>query len=235
VLFNALHFLERMGLILLSDNTKDTSTLYIPLNNDELNLFFSRQSVEDVELFKLLLRSYSGLFTHSVKIYESEIAGCAELSVEQVTERLNYFHQLGAVHYAPARHAPSLVMLQNRIKEQDLYISPEIYRYRKEAAQKRLESVLFYVQSDERCRSAALLHYFGELDSPSCGNCDVCLKHHREQVTAQTYNRIKEAVCDLQKQGEQDVKAVIFALSPRFDEEQVIRVIRFMRDRGEWR
>ncbi|MDR1112961.1 MAG: RecQ family ATP-dependent DNA helicase [Bacteroidales bacterium] len=233
-LFSILHFLERMGLIFLSDDTEHVSTLYIPLNNSELDIFYSHLSIEDVELFKLLLRSYSGLFTHSVRINESEIARRAELSVELVTERLNHFHRLGAIHYAPARHAPSFIMLHNRIKEQDLYIGPEIYRYRKEAAQKRLESVLLFVQSEKRCRSVMLLRYFGEHNSTPCGSCDVCLKHHQEQVTSQTYNSIKEAVLALQKRDEQDIKSVIFTLSQRFDEEQVIRVIRFMKDRGEW-
>jgi ATP-dependent DNA helicase RecQ len=232
-LFSALHFLERMGLIFLSDDTENISTIYIPLNDNELDLFYSRQSDEDIALFKLLLRSYSSLFTHSVKINEAEIARRAELPVEQVVACLNRFHRLGVLRYAPARHTPILIWQQNRIKEKDIHISHEVYRRRKEVAQKRLETVLHFVQSKEECRSVLLLRYFGERKSIPCGSCDVCLQQHQEQIAVQTYNCIKKAVIELQKQGNQDIKSIIFTLSKQFDEEQVIKVVRIMRDRGE--
>ena len=231
-LFSALHFLERMGLIGLSDDTERSSTLYIQLSNNELELFYAQQSAEDITLFQLLLRSYSGLFSNSVKINEAEIARRAELSIEQVIACLNRFHRLGAVRYAQARHTPTIIFLQNRIKEQDIYITPDIYRQRKEAAQKRLDAVLHFVQSKEKCRSVLLLSYFGERKSTPCGNCDVCLQQHHEQVTAQIYDRIKEAVIEQQQQGNQDIKSIIVALSKQFDEEQVVKVIRVMQDRG---
>ena len=51
-LFSALHFLERMGLIALSDDTERSSTLYIPLNTNELEFFYKQQSAEDITLFQ---------------------------------------------------------------------------------------------------------------------------------------------------------------------------------------
>jgi superfamily II DNA helicase RecQ len=78
-----------------------------------------------------------------------------------------------------------------------------------------------------------LLRYFGERKSTPCNGCDVCLQQHQEQVTAQIYNRIGKAIIALQEQGNQDIKSIICTLSPQFDEEQIIKVIRIMRDRGE--
>jgi len=231
--FNVLHFLERMGLIFLSNDPEQISTLYIPLNNKELEMFYANQSEVNVNIFKILLRSYSGLFSHSVKINEAEIARRADMSLEQIVEVLQRFHRLGVVHYAQARHVPTIVFLQNRIKEQDIYLPPEVYRQRKKAAAKRLHAVLKFVQSQEECRSVLLLRYFGECKSTPCGNCDVCLHQNHEQVTFITYNQIKKAVIELQEQGYHDIRSIIFTLSQRFEEEQVVKVVRTMLDRGE--
>ena len=70
--------------------------------------------------------------------------------------------------------------LCDRVPMRDVYISPEVYRMRKESARERLEAMLDYASQEwDGCRSRFLQQYFGESDAEECGVCDLCIERKR--------------------------------------------------------
>src|SRR5690554_3081745 len=67
-------------------------------------------------------------------------------------------------------------------------IDKKVYQTRKDVANKKLESMLNFVQ-EPICRSILLLKYFGQEGQP-CGKCDVCLAEEKSNYSASELQEI---------------------------------------------
>ena len=222
--------MEKTGAILLEDDKYVPPQLMIPLSREDFDQLQKRESYRKEETFmQLILRSYSGVFSRYVTIDEEELARRAGCTRRQVVAKLHQLHDLGYIDYQPGTSLPQLLFVRPRVEEQRLFYDRTVYTRRKEVAAKRLESVQHYVTTDSICRSRQLLAYFGEMESPACGKCDVCLKRAKEQFTKDEFLQISEAVLSIYDECE-DIKAVVECLCTRFDEEKIVNVTRWLID-----
>ena len=227
-LFNAVRFLEKAGVIALSEHLRETSQLHFKMNGDEL-MEFEDNHPEMAEFIKLLLRSYGGMFTQYVRIDEQLIANRADMTMEEVATLLQTLHQAAVVSYQPQSDIPLIVFLQDRIPERFLYFDPSVYEVQKKKAQERVEAVRTYVTSQDLCRSQLLLSYFGETDSPACGQCDVCRKRTQNSVNSENFHKLSKEIIRLHQQG-LSKKDILKRLSTQEDEECVVFVMRWLID-----
>jgi ATP-dependent DNA helicase RecQ len=196
--------------------------LHFVADEEGLRNFYHKNN-DKQEFVKLLLRSYGGLFSNYVKINEEEIARRAEKQVEEVVELLLELSQKNMVHYSQRSAKPHIIFLQNRVPENYLYFKDDIYKKRKKVAQKRLDSVLHFVENTQTCRSQLLLAYFGETKSDPCGNCDVC----RQVLSLKINRKEKEAIeNEIIKNKHLSNKEIIQMVSEQFPEKKVIEVLR---------
>jgi ATP-dependent DNA helicase RecQ len=221
-LINALSFLEKTGVLMLSEDVKKQSTLHFLADEEALQKFYQNYN-DKQEFVKLLLRSYGGLFSNYVKISEEEVARRAEMEVEEVEHLLLELSKKNILSYSKRSNKPHILFLQNRVPENYLYFKDEIYKKRKEVAQKRLDSVLHFVENTQTCRSQLLLAYFGEKKSDSCKNCDVCRQAHSLEMK----RKEKEAILqEIIKHKHLSHKEIIKIVSEQFPEKKVIEVLR---------
>ena len=227
-LYNAVRFLEKAGVVALSEHLRETSQLHFKMNGDEL-LDYEENHPESAEFVKLLLRSYGGLFTQYVRIDEQVIASRSGLTMEEVVTQLQTLHQTGVISYQPQSDIPLIVFLQDRIPEKFLYFDPSVYEVQKKKAQERVDAVRAYVTSEDECRSRLLLSYFGETDSPACGQCDVCRKRTHDSVNGEDFRKLSREIIRLHRQG-MSRKTILEKLSTTADEESVLFVMRWLID-----
>ncbi|MCR5695696.1 MAG: RecQ family ATP-dependent DNA helicase [Marinilabiliaceae bacterium] len=128
---------------------------------------------------KATLRLYTGLFVEYAIIDENRIARVAQSDRQKVYEDLKMLARLGVVNYNPRKHATVVGLRQNRVEDRFLRFPREVYDFRLESARRRSESVINYLQTN-KCRSQQLLAYFGQLDAPECGQCDVCIERTKQ-------------------------------------------------------
>ena len=230
-LFNAVRFLEKAGVVALSEHLRDTSQLHFKLNGDEL-MDFEDKHPDMEEFIKLLLRSYGGLFTQYVRIDEQLIASRSGLSLAEVTGLLQTLHQAGVISYQPMSDIPLIVFLQDRIPEGHIYFDPSVYDVQKKKAQERVDAVRAYVTSQDECRSRLLLSYFGETDSPACGQCDVCRKRALTSVNGRDFQVLSEKILRLHRQNVPE-KTILKQLSAQEDEERILFVMRWLIDNNK--
>ena len=175
VAYSALRILEREGYLTLGDAFNNPSRLIFLAKRDELYNFQVKNAPFDA-FIKLLLRSYTGLFTNYTKIDESYLARRSGLSGEKVYDYLVSLAERRIIRYIPRKNVPVITFLEERLDERNLHIDPERYRFRKERYEKRMKEMLRYVSSEGICRNKFLLSYFGEENTAACGRCDVCLE-----------------------------------------------------------
>ena len=228
IVYNSLKFLEREGCLILNEGLKNPSKLFVRLNREDLYRFQVESPFYD-HFIKLLLRSYSGLFTEYVSINEAEIAKRMNVETEAVKSYLDRLVKLEVVDYVPQRSKPQIVFTRERLDSKNLIISKETYQYRKKSAKERLQSVLDYVQSGERCRSQLLLAYFGELETNRCGKCDVCRERNRLDINELEFDNILEKIKPLLINKSLFLQELIDKI-PEFSEDKVIKVVRWLQD-----
>ncbi len=121
------------------------SRLIVEVSREEL-YYIRGLSAQDDKVLRAVLRNYSGLFA-----------------------------QREIIHYIPRKRLPRILFYTRRERKHHFLIPPEVYELRKEAMTKRLAATIAYLDGQQGCRQAMLLHYFGEELAEPCGRCDLCL------------------------------------------------------------
>jgi ATP-dependent DNA helicase RecQ len=232
LVFNSLQFLEREGYIAISDALANPSKIFLSVNKEDLYRFQVATPALDA-FIKVLLRSYSGLFTEFVKISEGDIAKRTDLTVEEVKKRLFWLKKVNLIQYEPQNEKASITFIEERLTEGDLRISPEVYHARKKFSHDRVEAMKSYVTTSNRCRSMMLLAYFGEITSHRCGQCDVCLERNKAGVSAYDFDLVVKEVKPLLLNSELTAKELLNILPASLTEEKVLKVLKWLIDSGK--
>lgn len=191
--FHALSILEKQGLILLSEAIYSPSRIMFKSNSAELYKFQVENPALE-PLIKILLRSYTGLFSDYVKIDEESISQRINAPKDKVILAINKLNKLEILSYLPYTDSPKITFLHSRIDERNIILDAEIYQNRKQKAFERLEAIIDYVSNKAKCRSQFLLEYFGERKATRCGICDVCMNRNNMDVNKLEFDTIVETI-----------------------------------------
>ena len=227
---SCLQFLEREGYLTISHNIKESSRISIAVNREDLYQFQIRNKSYD-HMIKTLLRTYGGLFEHSISINETQLAQNLGLTTEVVTSKLRKLKDLGIIYFVEKSQFPLLAFLSPRKEHSDLRISKANYHDRKKNALEKLDAVIHYVENSVTCRSQTLLSYFGEVKSQSCGICDYCLKNKKKRMSKKEFQLIETQLKEILGN---EYKGLPFIMNKMINhkEQDVIEVISFLLENG---
>ena len=227
VVFNSLAFIERAGFISLSDTVSNCSKVHIPISREELYRFQVANEKYD-NFIKLLLRSYSGLFTLFVPVREKELAQRSGLSPAVVEQTLTQLSNKQVIIYQPQTDNPQLTLTENRVETRHLFFSQAVYNDRKKTARNHLDAVIHYVTTNTKCRNKLLLEYFNEKQSVRCGKCDVCLRRNKEELSREEFEGLQKSIQFLLEKGSLDIDGLVKKM--HYPEEKIIQVVRWLLD-----
>lgn len=170
---NAIIYLER------ADHLSYTEAVDI---NTQVKIAVDRRELYDIDLpdpqmvalLELLMRSYTGIFSYPVSIFEDYIAanlGIGIPALHQLLYRLSLEH---VIRYVPGEKTDVITLHHNHLQRGNVDLQPKRYEMLREKSIARSEAIIGYVSETDRCRQSYLLEYFGQPDSPACGRCDVC-------------------------------------------------------------
>ena len=188
---SALKILTRAGYLEYTDEQDNASRIMFTITKEEL--YRIREQSEDTEkLIRILLRSYTGLFTDYAYISEDNLSTRSGLSKQQIYETLLSLSRQHILHYIPAKKTPYIIYTRERQETERVYLSKEVYEDRKESYVQRINAMIEYAESENRCRSRMLLRYFGEKNEHNCGQCDVCLQQHQSGLKSGEFESISQ-------------------------------------------
>ena len=191
--YNSLKILQREGYLELTDELDNPSKVYFQVDRDDLYKFQVANAEFD-GFIKLLLRSYTGIFTNYVSIDEQLMAIRANISPDLVYQFLCQLRTQKIIDYIPQKRIPFIIFTRERIDPDRLKISKENYEDCKLDYLKRIEAIIHYASSGHKCRSQLLLQYFGEQESVRCGKCDVCQQRNELNVSKYEFDNISEQI-----------------------------------------
>ena len=228
IAYNALKILEKEGYIMLTEAISLPSRIHFLFGRDDLYRFQVENPAQD-NFIKLLLRSYTGLFTDFVKINETELARRLNLEESDIITFLKRLHDHGVISYIKSKNEPQVIFTRERQDADKLQISAGDYEHRKTSAANRLQAVINYVKTKDQCRSQQLLEYFGEKCLQRCGKCDVCQERNKMQISDQEFEEVKNQIRDLIRGNPQSLQEIAFQLKS-IPEERIIAVLRWLED-----
>lgn len=228
VAYSSLELLMREGYINVTDEINNPSRVHFRVTRDELYRFQVKNERFD-NFIKLLLRSYSGMFSQFVNIDEGLMAKRSGISRDEVYEYLTGLARMQIITYVPRKRNPVVTYLEERLDQPNLHISPERYKFRKDRYVKRIREMLRYAKSEENCRSQFLLTYFGDMTAPRCGQCDICLRSGDVLQGEDSDNNLSGKIAALLEKGPMTIEMII--LETGFPAEIVIPAVEELLDK----
>ncbi len=227
--FNSLAFLQREGYLEFTEEINNPSRVHFITGRDDLYKFqVANESFDG--FIKLLLRSYTGMFTDYVAVNEDQLSKKAAISRDTVYHFLVRLSSMNIINYIPGKKTALVIFTEERLDRKSLYISPENYLHVKEKYIKRLDRMLEYTESHTRCRAVTLLDYFGET-SDRCGKCDVCRERNELELSKYEFDLILaeiKSILSVQNPDAEELTRMV-----QYPAENVIRVIRWLLDHNK--
>jgi ATP-dependent DNA helicase RecQ len=228
--FSALKILERDGYISLNDAWDDPSRVLFICDKEDLYRY-QLENPEADKILRLILRSYSGVFTDFTRINENEIARRSGIDSPKVAELITRMQKLGILEYLPHKSSPQLIFNTERLNTDDIALSKTFYTQRKKEAFSKLQSIIDFATSQTECRSRMLVSYFGEKETTDCGVCDICLMKRRKAINEKKSVEIEKGILRILKEGSLSITGIVVRLN-QFKENDVLAILRWLIEEG---
>lgn len=228
IVFNALKVLEKNGLITSNEAVFQPSKVHFNTSKEILYDYQVRSKYIN-QFVKLLLRKHGGLFDGFVAISEKSLAIDAKVDVSVIKKALQKLNDHKILIYNKQTDKPTITFLTERLHSNDFYIDKKNYKEQKERQVSRIESMLKYAESNNKCRSQVLLAYFGEKNVRRCGSCDVCLRRNELNISKYKFDLILEELKNLINSNSYTLEELVKNVKTGNDD-QVLKVIQWLKD-----
>ncbi|MCF8225755.1 MAG: RecQ family ATP-dependent DNA helicase [Bacteroidales bacterium] len=227
---SALNILSREGYFEITDEINNPSRIHFIIRRDDLYKFQVKNPAFD-NFIKVILRSYTGLFSQYVAFDEHTLAVRTGLSRDEVYKYLVKLSGMHVIKYIPKKQNPVITLLEERLDERNIYISTESYRFRKARFVDRLNVMKEYAGNENVCRSRFLLTYFGERNTKACGKCDVCIGNRKQKLSRNEYEKYEKEIIPLLTNQPGDVAMISDKLG--IEAEKLSGILERMMDEGK--
>jgi ATP-dependent DNA helicase RecQ len=172
--FNAIQFLDRQGILSLSQEYSEKITMQFMIPSKEVIRYMSLNPNDEPVLLSIL-RTYPGIYESLTAINLSLIAkksNCEETQIHTILEKLK---GLDIIDYHKKNNDATIIF--NEVREDERTINRVSKYLETQNKQKvaQFEWVLHYINEKKVCKSKLIVDYFGEKAEKDCGICSYCI------------------------------------------------------------
>ena len=217
--FNAIQFLDRQGILSLTQEYSERITMQFIIPSKEVIRYMSLNSNEETVILTIL-RTYPGIYETQTAINLSLIAkkaSCEEAVIHSILEKLK---GLDLIDYHKKNNDATIIF--NEVREDERTINRVSKYLENQNKQKvaQFESVLNYVNEKNVCKSKLILDYFGEKAAADCGICSYCISKETKSIDSSLISEKIISLLKLEDMSSREIQklikstedAVIFAL-----------------------
>ncbi|RZK12188.1 MAG: RecQ family ATP-dependent DNA helicase [Flavobacterium sp.] len=183
--FNAMQFLDRQGIISLSQEFSEKITVQFIIPSKEIIRYMSLNP-SDEEIILAMVRSYPGIYEVPASLNISLIAKKSKTTEAVVLKVLQKLKQKEIIDYHAKNNDATLIFNEVREDERTINRVSKYLENQNSLKKEQLKSVINYVTDKEKCKSKIILEYFGEEKNENCGICSYCITLNKKKVNVLT-------------------------------------------------
>ncbi len=227
--YNAIQFLDRQGIISLSQEFSEKIKLQFLIPSKEVLRYISLNP-NDEEIMLTMLRAYPGIYEMQTAFNLDFIAKKSNHTSIEVQAVLQKLKEKNIIEYQAKNNDASLLF--NEIREDERTINRVVkYLERQNQLKKeQLQSVIHYINEKQICKNRLVLDYFGEKTATDCGICSYCIgKKKKVKNTSSLAATILSVLQteelnsrEIQERIQTDTETVIEILQQLLEQEQIV-------------
>lgn len=224
---SALKILTASRLIDYIDEVETQSRILILAEKEDLyNIPGMTPEMDNVLV--TILRNYTGFFSEYVAIDEASLSYRYHIPQQLIYETLLFLNRNHLLHYIPRKRTSYIYFPQSREELKHAVITREAYEEGKQRLERRILSMIDYVENTTDCREKKMLSYFGEQNTTDCNRCDVCKEYKKKKSSfnKELFNSIQYMV------SLKPCSAADFLDTLSQPKDEIIGMLRFMSDEG---
>ena len=217
--FNAIQFLDRQGILTLTQEFSQKVTVQFIISSKEVIRYMSLNPNQE-EIITTILRNHPGIYEIPININVAMIAKKTKTSQEVIIHVLEQLHKKEIINFKAVGNDSTIIFNEVREDEHTINRVSKFLKVQNEIKIKQLEAVLNYVATKNECKSKLILNYFGEEKIENCGFCSYCITLKKQPEKLASINdliicALENSTLDsrsLEKITHQPSNQVIFAL-----------------------
>ena len=173
--FNAIQFLDRQGIISLSQEFSEKITMQFLIESKEVIRYISLNP-NDEEIILAILRTYPGIYDMQTAFNLPLISKKSNASDAHISAVLHKLQEKGIVDFHSLGNDAKLIFNEVREDQRTINRVSKLLEGQNQLKRSQLQSVVDYVSDQNTCKSRLILNYFGETKTQDCGICSNCMK-----------------------------------------------------------
>ena len=220
--FNALQFMDRQGIISLSNEYSEKAQVQFLVESKEVIRYISLNP-EDESVLGTMLRAYPGIFDLQTNINTSFVAKKANVTEAKILTLLEKLSKMQLIDYFAQQNESKITFLEVREDNRTINRVAKYLEKQNEVKKAQLASVIHYVTEEKVCKSNLLLNYFGESTEKECGICSYCVtKNKKAGNKEEIQNKIRSALME-RPMNPREIVVIV-----QFDEKEVLEILKQM-------
>lgn len=227
--YNALQFLDRQGIISLSQEFSEKISMQFLISSKEVIRYISLNS-NDEEIILAILRTYPGIYEMQTPFNIQLIAKKSGHKEEEVHAVLQKLKEKECIEYHSKNNDATLIFNEIREDEKTINRVSKYLEKQNQLKKEQLQAILFYVNEKTTCKNKSILDYFGEKIETNCGICSYCISKKIKKTDAKSLS--KEILTllktedlnsrEIQNRTKNSSDDVIFALQELLEKEYLV-------------
>lgn len=179
--YNAMQFLDRQGIITLSQEFSEKLMVQFIIPSKEV-IRYMCLNPQDEAVIMAILRTYSGIYEVAAALNLALIAKKSSSSENVVAQILQKLKEKEIIDYQAKSNDATLIFNEVREDERTINRVSKYLENQNSLKKEQLKSVLNYVKDKNNCKSRLILSYFGETKTTDCGICSYCISKNKPKV-----------------------------------------------------
>lgn len=177
--YNALQFLDRQGIIALSQEFSEKITMQFLIESKEVIRYISLNPSDETVMLAIL-RTYPGIYDMPTVFNLALIAKKSGHNETEISALLQRLKDRKIIDYQAKNNDAALVFNEIREDEKTINRVSKYLENQNNLKVSQLHSVLQYVSDKNQCKSSQILSYFGEQKTANCGICSYCIAKNKK-------------------------------------------------------
>ena len=226
--YNALQFLDRQGIITLSQEFSEKITLQFIIPSKEVIRYMSLNP-NDEEILLTMLRTYPGIYDMQTAFNLALIAKKSNHTESAVLSLLQKLAAKDIIEMMAKNNDATITLNEVREDERTINRVSKYLEAQNKLKTEQLRAVLQYSKDVKSCKNKVLMQYFGENLAADCGICSYCITKNKQQQNPDFVSEKIVELLQLQDFNSRDIQKltklpkddVIFALQKLLEDETI--------------